>query len=156
MYYAWDVIGQMKISPDGEKLALALYGSSIAEIFDFDNVTGRISNPVTINELSEPYSRLYGVEFSPDSQFLYVSDAGAFIYQIVISKLLRRQITMLGKYHARNGKALWFTIGTGWQDLCRPRGLLIHRYYQLNVVELTKIIFFRWLSIASSFIASGN
>lgn len=63
---AW---GQMKISPDGSKLAIC--NSFInAEIFDFDNNTGIISNPIV---LIDDYSS-YGIEFSPNSQVLYLTN----------------------------------------------------------------------------------
>ena len=39
--------GYMKISPDGTKLALAILGSDIYEIFNFDASTGKVSNAIT-------------------------------------------------------------------------------------------------------------
>ncbi|MDQ6609938.1 MAG: PKD domain-containing protein, partial [Bacteroidota bacterium] len=72
---AYIAAGCMRASPDGSKLALAInsFSSSSVELneanlFDFDNVTGIISNPISI-----PGQRSYGVEFSPDSKLLYVS-----------------------------------------------------------------------------------
>ena len=63
-------IGYMKISPDGTKIALAIFGSDICEVFDFDASTGVVSNVIT----SEPvFDELFGVEFSPDSRFLYLT-----------------------------------------------------------------------------------
>ncbi len=78
-------IGYMKISPNGEKLALAkTYENSFVELFDFDTVTGIISNPIFITgifqtELEGPY----GIEFSPNSNLLYISDVNAFANTIV-------------------------------------------------------------------------
>ena len=69
-------IGYMKTSPDGSKLALAIYTEVCdLEIFDFNTSTGVVSNCITRDF---PYNnaldhRLYGVEFSPSSQYLYVS-----------------------------------------------------------------------------------
>lgn len=61
-------IGYMKISPDGTKLALAIHGSNMYELYNFDASSGRITNwipsPATFIEA-------YGVEFSPDSRYLY-------------------------------------------------------------------------------------
>jgi gliding motility-associated-like protein len=64
--------GCMKASPDGKKLALAhnLLG---LDLFDFDNSTGVVSNPFDLFLVSENYTQPYGVEFSPDSHYLYVS-----------------------------------------------------------------------------------
>lgn len=70
-------IGYMKISPNGKKLALAhSYFAEFAEVFDFDNATGNISNPVRLDNF--PNQRPddigpYGIAFSSNNQFLYVS-----------------------------------------------------------------------------------
>jgi hypothetical protein len=65
--------GYLKISPNGSKLAVVHspnIGSDtgVVELCDFNNVTGVISNPLTlIVEIGE----MYGVEFSPNSEVLY-------------------------------------------------------------------------------------
>ncbi|MCF6280363.1 MAG: hypothetical protein L3J14_08455, partial [Flavobacteriaceae bacterium] len=64
-----DVRGYLKISPDGTKLVSANMGSGTF-LYDFDNVTGVVSNPQTLN-LSGNTG--YGVEFSLSSQKLYIS-----------------------------------------------------------------------------------
>lgn len=63
------VQGYMKISPDGKKLALCHQIIGLVELYDFDNSTGIVSNPRIINNEFQPY----GVEFSPDSNVLYMS-----------------------------------------------------------------------------------
>lgn len=63
-------IGYLKFSPDGRKLACANMNNGL-DLFDFDAATGVISNRKTI--LPGPHSP-YGIEFSPDSKNLYVSD----------------------------------------------------------------------------------
>jgi len=65
-----NAIGCMKASPDGSKLALAIYGKGIIELFEFDKSTGIVSNPITSNPV---YTGVYGIEFSPDSKMLYAS-----------------------------------------------------------------------------------
>jgi len=65
-FYVW---GYMKISPDGTKLAMA-HAADKGELFDFDNATGSVSNGRVIYENSHSY----GVEFSPNSTVLYVSN----------------------------------------------------------------------------------
>ena len=64
-------IGQLKASPDGCKLALAISGLDIVELLNFNNGTGAVSNPITFN--SPDLASCYGVEFSPDGSKLYVS-----------------------------------------------------------------------------------
>lgn len=86
--------GYMKPSHDGKKLAVAVSDSLHAgflEVFDFDNTTGAITNPVKLEnpDLSGPY----GVEFSPDNKLLYVSTLfSKKIYQLEVDGLATRAI----------------------------------------------------------------
>lgn len=64
-----NAIGQLKASPNGQKLALAISRDDIYEFFDFDNTTGIVLNPITT---PAEYHWSYGVEFSPDNSKLYV------------------------------------------------------------------------------------
>lgn len=81
-------IGQMKISPDGSKIALVNGNpsdQSIAELFGFNNTTGIVSNRINLQPaLSYQY---YGVSFSSDNSKLYVSKlSGPYeIYQYDLS-----------------------------------------------------------------------
>ena len=64
------VIGCLEVSPDGKRLALAVYeigSTQYIEVFDFNNSTGVISNPRRFNYGDD----CYGVEFSPNSELLY-------------------------------------------------------------------------------------
>ena len=77
--YRRNSIGYIKASPNGKKIAVAHMqigttpGSSVANgvvyLYDFDDTTGVISNPVIIAQNSLPY----GIEFSPSGEKLYVS-----------------------------------------------------------------------------------
>jgi gliding motility-associated-like protein len=66
--------GYMKISPDGTKLALAIYGSDIYEIFNFDANNGKVTNAITSLPV---FNQAYGIEFSPDSRYLYATTTPA-------------------------------------------------------------------------------
>lgn len=80
------VIGQLKASPNGRRLALAVgtinaqqtQGIPSIELLDFDPATGRITNPIII-----PPVRFgtYGVEFSPDGTKLYATDPNWGLFQ---------------------------------------------------------------------------
>jgi DNA-binding beta-propeller fold protein YncE len=60
----------MKVSPNGKKIAWAITTyNGIVEILDFDDSTGKVSNPITCTSIKDPY----GIEFSPDGTKLYVS-----------------------------------------------------------------------------------
>lgn len=69
-----DVRGYMKFSPDGKKLAVANTKTHV-EIFDFNAWTGAITNARVIpNQYNQNGCGSYGLEFSPDSKLLYVSE----------------------------------------------------------------------------------
>jgi PKD repeat protein len=64
-------IGYLKSSPDGTKLAAALWNSgNLFELFDFDNSTGIVSNAHTL-PFHPAGSGAYGLEFSPNNRYLY-------------------------------------------------------------------------------------
>lgn len=63
-----NTVGQLKVSQQRNRLALAIRDAGFYEVFDFDEFTGIISNPLTIGA---GYSVAYGVEFSPDGTKLY-------------------------------------------------------------------------------------
>jgi gliding motility-associated-like protein len=76
--------GYLKVSPDGKTIAKANAGLKSVEIFGFNTTTGEVSNQnvITDNGLGgEPY----GIEFSPNSELLYVntwkSNPGKILYQ---------------------------------------------------------------------------
>ena len=74
-------IGYLKVSPDGEKIAIAHSSTNLGSprngtkksgkvlLYDFNNATGVVSNQK--NVISNTYP--YGVEFSPNSELLYVT-----------------------------------------------------------------------------------
>ncbi|MEO8149450.1 MAG: T9SS type A sorting domain-containing protein [Bacteroidia bacterium] len=64
-------IGYLKGSPDGTKLATALWNpQNIFELYDFDASTGIVSNGFVLPAHSAT-SGAYGLEFSPNGNFLY-------------------------------------------------------------------------------------
>lgn len=69
--------GTIKIAPNGDKLAFTS-SFDVAQLFDFNNETGVISNPITL--LTE-FGELYGCEFSPNQEVLYISNPFTGIYQ---------------------------------------------------------------------------
>ncbi|MBU2926704.1 T9SS type B sorting domain-containing protein [Winogradskyella psychrotolerans] len=78
--FSTNAIGGIKVSPDGTKLAVANLGLWEAQLFDFNSTTGVVSNPFTILEFDWE-SAPYGIEFSPNSNLLYVSVKIKGIYQ---------------------------------------------------------------------------
>jgi gliding motility-associated-like protein len=70
-------VGYMKVSRMNNKIAIA-HRMDIVEILDFDNTTGQLSNPIQLSNFSEDIiygtGSPYGLEFSPNGRFLYVSE----------------------------------------------------------------------------------
>ena len=62
--------GYLKLSPDGKKMACANVNEGLY-IYDFDSSTGKVSNQKRLY-INGPNGNPYGVEFSPNSQLLYV------------------------------------------------------------------------------------
>ncbi|MEZ4720330.1 MAG: gliding motility-associated C-terminal domain-containing protein [Flavobacteriales bacterium] len=61
--------GQMKFSPDGTKVAVASFAGGHMQLFRFDNETGIVSHPLTLENFTANFP--FGVEFSPDSRKVY-------------------------------------------------------------------------------------
>ena len=80
-----DVIGYLKASPNGRKLAAAnSYDIDTLQLFDFDNSTGILSNCISMP--TGAGSQPYGVSFSTNNLVLYVStEIGGNLFQYDIS-----------------------------------------------------------------------
>lgn len=66
-----NMTGYLKMSSNNKFLAVAIAGLSKVEIFHFNDSSGLISNPISI--VFPSYEKPYGIEFSPNCKFLYVS-----------------------------------------------------------------------------------
>ncbi len=79
-----NTIGQMKISPQGDKIALAVRIAGFFQLFDFDNSSGVVANPLLLQ--IPQFLTAYGVEFSPNGSRLYVcTDSFLTLYQYDLS-----------------------------------------------------------------------
>ena len=72
-----DARGYLKLSPDGKKMVSASVQRDALYLYNFDAFTGVVTNQqqLFVNSL---YDRPYGVEFSQNSQFLYVNTYNDF------------------------------------------------------------------------------
>jgi hypothetical protein len=126
-----NAIGCMKISPTGDRLAVtylsAINNLGFSEVFDFDNTTGVVSNPLFLpNDPSHNYP--YGLEFSPDGSKLYISNSDYFeaddIFQYDLSSNNPAEIlaskTIIGNTLAPNN-------GNGSMQLARNGRIYIAR-----------------------------
>ncbi|MBC7451181.1 MAG: gliding motility-associated C-terminal domain-containing protein, partial [Cytophagales bacterium] len=88
-----EYFGQVRISPDGTKIAASCYWARGVELYDFNSSTGIISNAsVIIPPFHANSSRNYGLSFSPNSKVLYITDASANIYQFDLSQTRTNKI----------------------------------------------------------------
>ncbi|MEY3444522.1 MAG: hypothetical protein RLZZ519_2803 [Bacteroidota bacterium] len=62
-------MGCLSFNNAADQLAVAIFAANKVELFDFDNCSGVVSNPLTINAVDNPY----GIAFSPDDSKLYFS-----------------------------------------------------------------------------------
>lgn len=77
--YRRNAIGQIKVSPNGKKIAIAhnqigtttggTTNNGVVYLYDFDNQTGAVSNGILLLENENPY----GIEFSAKTKKLYAS-----------------------------------------------------------------------------------
>jgi gliding motility-associated-like protein len=65
-------LGYLKASPDGKRIA-AVHWTVNADVSDFNNATGIVSNSVSLFQPGEPHYLGYGIEFSPNSKLLYTT-----------------------------------------------------------------------------------
>ncbi len=68
-------IGEMKLSPDGKRVGVCTssWHDDTVQLFDFDNATGKVSQPVLLSPHGPYAVGPYSLEFSPDSKRLYVT-----------------------------------------------------------------------------------
>jgi WD40 repeat protein len=93
-----NAIGALKFSPDGTRLAAALWRENNKfEVYNFDRRTGKVSSPRSFG----PYEEAYGVEFSPDGRLLYGSCNGNTKNQ----KVAAASETQLVQFDLQTGKA---------------------------------------------------
>ena len=73
--------GYLKVSSKGNKMAVAIEGKDIIELFDFNSKQGYITDSIIIHGVKDAY----GIEFSPNEQYFYASQrksgGGGNIYQ---------------------------------------------------------------------------
>jgi gliding motility-associated-like protein len=70
--------GYCKSSPNGLYIAAAYTSRpAIVDLFDYDKKSGQLSNERSFNGFPFSYGYSYGLEFSPDSNLLYVYSAGS-------------------------------------------------------------------------------
>ncbi|HZV71284.1 MAG TPA: hypothetical protein VFG10_17135 [Saprospiraceae bacterium] len=96
------IIGPVKASHDGTKIVSSATFEDICEMFDFNASTGVISNPVDLTTHWNEDRAIYGIEFSPNDQMLYLSGTffTCYLYQLDLnSGVLTTLNSIAGNYH---------------------------------------------------------
>jgi hypothetical protein len=65
-------IGFFRFSPDFKKLVSTIQGKGVLEVYDVDNKTGFVYNPILFE--SDLYNTEFDVEFSQNSSMLYITE----------------------------------------------------------------------------------
>lgn len=82
------LVRQIKISPDGQRIACTYYSNSVFDssavsIYRFDPASGgTVTNPQLLGKFKEPF-KAFGVEFSPNVRYLYVTGTLPGTFQLV-------------------------------------------------------------------------
>lgn len=83
--YSWFINqGSMKASIQGDKIATCLFNARRVELTLFNNVSGFFTNLKQINTIN---NFIYGVEFSPNGEILYITERDNSLVQYDISVL---------------------------------------------------------------------
>lgn len=137
--------GQMKASPDGSRIGVCTKGTSSLipfsfELLDFDNITGVLSNLLTISDINP-----HAFDFSPNGTVLYITTNLAALYQFDISSgnipSIQASKTYLGssiqlqrgpdqKIYSSNG-------GIQMGIIHEPNNLGVACNYQMNALDLS-------------------
>ncbi len=72
-----NAFGFMKFSPDGDRIASCIFGSSTFELFNFDNVFGLVSKNITVHS-DDQFNYPLSIEFSCDGSKIYLSCGGNY------------------------------------------------------------------------------
>jgi len=109
---ASNAIGYMKVNNAGNMIAVAICIDDIRELYQFNNTTGVLSNPITIADPdNSSSSRAYAMEFSPDNHYLYVKNFYSHnVYQYDVSNynqtVIENSKTLVGTV---SGASIYFT-----------------------------------------------
>ncbi len=82
--------GMLKISPNGDKLAITQYSQGSVYLYDFNFLTGKITNEIIIKSHLIQSFVSYGLEFSSTGKFLYYTSINSdysqnYLHQIDIT-----------------------------------------------------------------------
>ena len=124
-------LGAMKFSPDGKRLAMATYRGSKLDIYDFNNNTGDITLKETIT-VNFPF----GVEFSPDSSLLYVTQGAG----VGGGNILQYDLYATGVTIKSTSKTIYANLARFSPPSCMQLGIDNKIYVSVNASEYIGVI----------------
>jgi|LakMenEpi03Aug12_release.lakeMendotaPanAssembly.Ray.scaffolds.fasta_scaffold04056_13 hypothetical protein len=114
-YTGSDAIGEMKPSPNGNKIAAVTLGKPDLELFDFNKATGQLSNLITLpeagayNPSAGGIGSLYGLSFSPNNSFLYASQWCSGFFNLS-GKIIQYNVSSNDSATIQNSRVNVFTV----------------------------------------------
>lgn len=105
-------VGELKASPNGQKIASVTLALPNIELFDFNKTTGVLSNLITIpaiagyDGLNNPISNLYGLSFSKNSNMLYATQ---WLSSDSLSKIIQLNVSSNDSTQISNSKKTIFS-----------------------------------------------
>jgi gliding motility-associated-like protein len=112
----YDAIGELKASPDGNKLAFTTFYNGYTCLFDFNSATGEVSNPIELNLGSAGY----GTSFSQDNSKLYFSRVDATqggIYFLNNGSVVQFDLSSNDPASIQSSMTVIFSSATGFRSL---------------------------------------
>ena len=126
-----NAIGYMKLSNDGKNLAIASsYSPAFLELFSFNNTNGVVSDPIKIDDFESLSRGPYGLEFSPNGRYLYVSEVDGDL-----NKLYQIGLPTVGGSIKTAGKEISSGIGFGALQLA-PNGKIYMATYDQTSLDI--------------------
>ena len=108
-FNCFDAIGELKASPNGRKLAFTTFYSGFTALFNFDNATGVISNPLSLDIAGWGG---YGLSFSPDNSKLYIGCVDTLQITNGNSHLFQFDLSSGDPTSIQNSRSLIYTSAT--------------------------------------------
>ena len=122
-------VSGLKFSPSGCRLAVTYPNCDTLQIFDFDNNTGAVINPITLN-FPFPWSAC----FSPDNNLLYV---GSFDYNITQDRVYQFNLSSNTQSGIMASKTLLSTVTGSMATMqIAPDGKIYCTKYQDNYLAV--------------------
>ncbi|MGO2357044.1 MAG: T9SS type B sorting domain-containing protein [Mesonia sp.] len=138
--------GAMKISPNGEKIAIC---NIQHQLYDFNASTGKITNPIVLYDAIETgdFTQIpYGVEFSSNSKVLYFNNYSSSIFQFnlqagssdedVISSKVEFQSIGFGSLQLGPNEKIYLNSNNYLSVINSPKNIGIDCDFQENAVDL--------------------